>query len=433
MQVSVEKLSNIERRLTITVPANQLEEVYQSKINQIAKKANIKGFRPGKAPRSFIEKQYGNDARQEALSTVIQNSLYKALVENKLNPVSTPQVAPKSLLADQPLEFTASFEVLPEIENVRCVIEKIEKLNVEVTAADVDEVIEQLSKQFTQWKLVERAAKLHDRVVIDYCPIIDGKADEASKSQNFPVELGNKAMLPGFEAGLQEAKAGEERNIKVDFPADFANPDFANKSIDFIVNIKQVFEAEKPIIDEDFVKKLGVASGKHDDLQAQVRRSIEMERDRLVSENLKEQVFRNLLEQNQLDIPQALIEREAKNIHNEMYPPHQHHDHHQHSTEEMSAFNDIARKRVALGLLIAEYAKQVKLVLDTERVEKRILEIASAYEQPKEVVEWLSSKERLAGIEAQVMEDQVLDKLIEGLAVTEIVKTYAELKANTKT
>jgi trigger factor len=157
-------------------------------------------------------------------------------------------------------------------------------------------------------------------------------------------------------------------------------------------------------------------------------RSITLERDRLVKEKLKEQVFRVLLEQNVLEIPKAMIEREAKIIHDEVYPAHQHHDHHQHSEGEMTAFNDIANKRLAIGMLIAEYAKQNHISVDKDRVLQRIQEIASSYEHPQEVVEWLSTKDRLAGIEAQVMEDQVMDKLIEGIPVTETSMSYADLK-----
>lgn len=428
MQVSVEKLSNVERRLTIVVPADKVEEAYTIQINRFAKNANIKGFRPGKAPISYITQRFGEDARKEALSDVIQNALYEAITEQNLKPVNTPKVEPKVMTPDQPLEFTASFEVMPEIENIQFAMEGIEKLKVDVASADIDHVVTQLIKQYTKWKAVDRAAASKDRLVIDYYAIFEGKEDTENKIQNFPLELGSKVMLPGFEDGLIGMKEGDERKLSLSFPADFSIEERAGKPVDFVVQVKKVMEAETPVLDEQFIKNLGIKSGKTEDLQSQIQQSLEQERDRLVKEKLKEQVFRQLLEQNPLDVPNSMIAREARNIHDEIYPQHQHHDHHQHSDDELAAFNDIAKKRVALGLLIAEYAKQNKLAIDNERVKVRIKEIASAYESPQEVIDWLSSNERRPGIEAQVMEDQVMDKLIEGVAVTEKVISYAELK-----
>jgi len=426
MQVSVEKVSNVERRLTIVVPVNKIEEAYTIQINRFAKNANIKGFRPGKAPMSFIQQRFGDDARKEALSDVIQKSLYEAITEQNLKPINTPQVEPKMMAPDQPLEFVASFEVLPEIEKVKLAMDNIEKLNVEITQDDVKHVVDQLLKQYTKWNVVDRDAQNKDRVVIDYYAIFEGVEDIDNKIQNFPLELGSKVMLPGFEDALIGAKAGEERKLSLSFPEDFGVKERAGKPVDFVVNVKQVFEAQAPELDDKFIERLGVKGGKEEDLHQQIKQSLELERTRLVKEKLKEQVFRQLLEQNPLDVPNTLVSREAKSIHDEMYP--HHHDHHNHSDDEMTAFNDVAKKRVALGLLIAEYAKQAELKVDKNRVLERIKEIASAYESPQEVMNWLSSEERLAGIEAQVMEDQVMDKLMEGIPVTEKSMSYAELK-----
>lgn len=428
MTVSVEKVSNVERRLTIVVPANQVEEAYAKHIDKFAKQANIKGFRPGKAPINVITQRFGSDARSEALNEVIQKSLYEAITEHKLQPVSTPQVEPKMMQPNQPLEFVASFEVLPEIEKIAFNMASVEKVMVDVKPEDIDLVINQLTKQYTKWKQVDRAAQEKDRVVIDYYAVYEGKSDIENKIQNFPLELSSNVMLPGFEKGLLGAKAGEQRTLNLSFPSDFSVADRAGKAVDFVVDIKHVYEAETPTIDEGFIKRLGVKSGQMTDLQDQIKKSLDLEKDRLVKEKLKDQVFRQLLEQNPLDVPKALVAREARNIHDEMYPQHQHAHDHSHSDEENAAFNEIAKKRVALGLLIAEYAKQHTLKVNHDLVRKRVQEIASAYENPAEVVEWLSSDERRAGVEAQVMEDQVLDKLLEGVSVTEKPMSYAELR-----
>jgi trigger factor len=428
MSVSVEKVSDVKRRLTIVVPANKVEEAYTIQINRFAKSANIKGFRPGKAPLSFIQQRFGEDARREAFSDVIENAFKAAIEETKLNPVSAPQVEPKAMLPNQPLEFVASFEVLPEIAAIKHDIKEIEKLVVEVSAEDIGHVVAQLTKQYTKWNMVERAAQAKDRVLIDYYAIFDGVEDLQNKVQNFPLELGSKVMLAGFEDGLMGAKAGEEHRLSLNFPADFALAERAGKPVDFVVQVQKVFEAHTPEINSSFIEKLGVKSGQEEDLHKQIRQSLEQERDRLLREKLKEKIFTQLLEQNPLEVPSALVERESKNIHDEIYPPHQHHDHHQHGDDEIKAFDDVAKKRVALGLLVAEYVKQTQLKVDQDRVAKRIQEIASVYEKPAEVIDWLSTREQRAGIEAQVMEDQVLDKIMENVPVIEKAMTYAELK-----
>lgn len=425
--VSVEKVSNIERRLTIVVPANQVEEAYAKQIDRFAKSANLKGFRPGKAPLSFIKQRFGEEAFKEAISDVIQKNLYQAITEQNLRPVSTPRIEPKVTAADQPLEFIASFEVLPEIEKINFSLNDVEKLNVNVLPSDIDYVIEQLRKQYTQWKIVDRPAQEKDRVVIDYYAIFDEKPDLENKVQKFPLELGSKVMIPGFEEGLLGANAQDERTLHLSFPEQFNDKEKAGKPVDFVVQVKQVYEALTPTIDESFLQKLGIKGGKEEDLKNQIQQSLELERDRLVKEKLKEQVFSKLLEQNPLEVPSALVERESKNIHDEIYQHREHH-HHDHSAEEMASFNDIAKKRVALGLLISEFAKQAHLKADKERVLARVEEIAAAYESPAEVTKWLLSDERRSGIEAQILEDQVLEKLLEGVTVTEKTISYTELK-----
>lgn len=427
MQVSVEKVSNVECRLTIVVPANEVEAAYNQQLNDFVKKSKIKGFRPGKAPRKFIENTYGGEVRKEALGSLIEKNLGLAIIEQKLQPISTPRVEPKVLGVNQPLEFVASFEVLPEIEKINFALDAVEKLNVEIGPEDITYVTDQLLKQYTKWIKIDRPAQEKDRLVIDYYAIFEGKSDSENKVQNFPLELGSNIMLPGFEEGLMGAKEGEERTLHIKFPDEFTVKEKSGKPVDFVVTVKEAFEAQMPELSEDFIHKLGIQSGKEEDLREQIKSTLEGERNRLVREKLKEQVFRSLLEQNPLDVPNSLVEREAKSLHDEVYQGRQH-DHHQHSDQELSVFNETAKKRVALGLLIGEYAKQKDIKADKARVLARIKEIATIYENPQQVVEWLTSKENIGGIEAQVLEDQVLDHLMEGIPSTEKNMGYRELK-----
>lgn len=427
MQVSVEKISAILRRLTITVPHTEYDAAFKKQINDIAKKANIKGFRPGKVPLTYVKQRFGEEAKQKALTEIIQNALYQAIQEHQLKPVHVPKIETKPIETDKPLEFVASFEIFPHIEKINFSLDQLDKPEVEIKEDDIDRVIKQLLKQYTEWKLAEREAKNEDRVVVDYYGVFEGDSEAQNKTENYAILLGSKTMLPGFEEGLIGTKAGEEKLLKLTFPEDFTDKAKAGKPVEFVVQIKQVFEPEVPACDEIFIKKLGIPSGQESDLKNQIKQTLELERDRLVQEKLKEQIFNHLLEQNPIEVPESLITSEAKNIHNELYPQHTNKKH-EHTQGELAVFQNVAKKRVALGMLIAEYAKQANLTLDQAKLHTRIKEIASSYEHPEEVEKWLLSDETRRGIEAQVMEDQVTETLISGAQVTPKPMSYAELK-----
>src|SRR3990167_11560367 len=273
MQVSVEKVSSVECRLTVTVPINRVEEAYNQQIAQYAKKANIKGFRPGKAPIEYIKQRFSQDAWQDAWGEVIKTSLYEAIANHKLHPINTPQIEPKTMLPNQPLEYVALFEVLPEFSNIQATISKVEKPIVELQPEDTDQVIQKLRKQQTKWQVVDREAQTNDRVIIDYYGIFEGKSDEANTVKDFPLELGSNVMLPGFEEGLLGTKAGDERTLQLKFPENFSVADRAGKSVDFVIKIKQVYQADAPELNEEFIKILGVASGAEADLKEQIRQT----------------------------------------------------------------------------------------------------------------------------------------------------------------
>ncbi|HEX4044558.1 MAG TPA: trigger factor [Gammaproteobacteria bacterium] len=427
MQVSVEQVSAIERRLTVNVPSDEVQKAYQQELKLISKTAKLKGFRPGKASLSHIEREFGGTALKEALGKVIEKTLYAALAEKQLVPVAFPDITSKSYVAAEPFEFTASFEILPTIETVQFNMDSVEKLSVEIIEEDVQRVIDQLQKQQMDWDVVDRPAQLKDRLVIDYHAVFAGVADMENKVERFPIELGGAAMLPGFEEGMLGASAGEDRVLHLTFPADFDVPEKAGQAVDFVVHVHKVLAADQPEINDAFVKRLGIASGQLEDLKKHIKHTLELERQRIIQEKMKDQVFQRLLEQNPVEVPKALVSKEANKIHDEIYQ-HDHNHKHQHSDGEMVMFNEIAKKRVALGILLSAYVKQKDLKVDEGRVQKRINDIALAYENPQEVVGWLSAKERRGNIEGQVIEDQIIDLLTDGIPVVEKKMTYAELK-----
>jgi trigger factor len=426
MQVSVETLNKFERRLTVVVPVEKITEAYDKQLTKLAKNAKIAGFRPGKAPLSVVKQRYGDTAQQEALSEVIQSSLYAAINQEKLNPVSTPTVEPKMVLPNQPLEYIATFEVLPEIENARFELETLEKQVATIKDADIERVLEHLRTQHTRWEKVDRAAQDKDQVVIDFRGSIGGVVFAGGEAHDYPIVIGSKTMLPGFEEGIIGMKAGDEKVITIAFPENYFSKDVAGKSAEFELKAIQVSQPKLPEMDETFVKSLGVKTGELADLQTEIRKNLERELDRVVNAKLKNQVFDKLIEQNPMDIPKAMIEREAARIHDQVHPNHGHE--HSHSAEEMAAFDQAAKRNVILGLLMSAIMKQHNLSVSKERVQARVQSMAAAYENPAEVLDWyVKNKRAVAEIEMQVLEELVVEKLLEQVKVTEQMLEYSEL------
>jgi trigger factor len=425
MQVSVKKISNVLCELTVVLPPNTVEEVYQQKMNYYVKNSNIKGFRPGKAPISVIQQHFGQNARSQALQEVIENTVKNAITESKLIPINQPRVESKKPESEKSLELTISFEIFPEVESIKFEIPQVERFKVDITEQDVKHVVEQLLKNYAKWNPVTRGAQLKDRLVVDYYPIFEGKEVIEEKNENFNVELGSKTMIPGFEEGLIGSKPGDKVTLNLHFPDNYQIAEMAGKPATFVVEVKEIYEGEMPEFNEEFIKKVGIESGKEEDFYTQIRKTLEFERDRIIRENLKNHIFSKLLDQNPIEVPQSLIEREAKIIHDQVFP--EGYGKHEHSEEEMTSFNEVAKKRVALGILVSEYAKQHQLKVEEEDMIKRITEIATAYENPEKVMKWLSS-DRRGNIEAQLLEDVVLNKLLDGKEIIEKSISYDELK-----
>lgn len=430
MQVSVEAPSKIQRRVTVVVPVQTLDIAYDQRIVKLSQTAKINGFRPGKVPLDVIKQRFGDSARQEALSEVIQSSLYSAMAQEKLSAVGVPMVEPKTVIPGQPLEFVATFEIIPVVESVNFNITTLEKQVSVIKDEDVDRVIDHLRQQHTTWTKVDRVAQDKDQVSVDFSGSIDGVVFQGGEAHDYPIILGSKTMIPGFEEGILGLKAGDHKVISVTFPESYFAKEVAGKAAEFKINVLKVMEPKLPEVDAAFIKKLGVKSASLDDLRVEIRNNLERELERIIKLKLKGQVFDKLLEQNELEIPKALIEREAGRIHDELHPHHKGHDH-GHSEAEMAMFNDAAKRNVTLGILVGELVKQHKITPDNDRIQAYIASVSAAYENPAEVSKWYSSnKQALAEVQMQVLEEQVVEKLLEGVQVTEKLLSYQELTAN---
>jgi trigger factor len=425
MQVSVETISKIGRKMTIVVPSEKVDQEFDKRILKIAQTASLKGFRPGKVPLDYVKQRFSDVAREEALSEVIKSSLYGALAQEKLNPIGVPTVEPKTMLAGQPLEFVATFEVLPEVTQVNFKLDKIDKEITTVSAAEVDKVIDKIREQHTKWNVVDRAAQDHDQVLIDFTGMLNGQPFPGGAAKDYPLVLGNKSMIPGFEEGILGAKVGEERTIKVTFPEQYHAKDIAGKDAEFIIKVKQVYQPELPTLDDEFIKRLGVKSGNLEEFKNEIRKNLDREVVRLTKTKLKSELFKLLLEQNPLEIPKALIEREAQRIHDQVHPHHG--KEHHHTQAEMAAFEKMGEQNVMLSLLVTVLVKQHNLVADPAKVNQLLADLAGAYEKPEEMIaHFRKDKQRYAQFEAEVVEDLLVEKLLQDVAVNEKMMGYEE-------
>jgi len=426
MQVSVESPSKIERRVTVVVPFEKIDAAFDKRIVKLSQTANVKGFRPGKVPTDVIKQRFGDTARQEALSEVIQSSLYAAIDQEKLNPVDTPTVEPKNINPGQPLEFVATFQVLPEINEVHFDAQTMEKEISTITEEDITKVVNHLANQHITWKKVDRAAAEKDQTVIDFEGSMDGKIFEGGVAHDYPIVIGSKMMIPGFEEGLIGVKPGEEKVIPVTFPENYFAKEYAGKAAEFKIKMIKISEPIHPEFNQAFIKKLGVKSGLLEDLHAEIRKNLQREVVRLTEAKLKAKVFNKLLEQNTVEVPLALIDKEANRLHQELHPHHGNNPHN-HSEAEMKGFKDAARQNVILGLLVGSLVKKHDLKPDKAKVDEHIANLAASYENPAEVIKWYSTNKRqLAEAEMRILEEQVVQKLLENVKVTEKMLSYSD-------
>lgn len=429
MQVSVETTSALERRMTITVPAARVDSEVNERINKAARTVRMDGFRPGKVPVAMVKKRFGASIRQEALGDLIRDCFYEAVVQEKLNPAGFPTIESVKDDGNADVAFVASFEVYPEITLAAFSGIQVKRPVAEVTEADVDRMIDTLRRQRASWTESADAAQDGDRLDIDFEGSVDGQPFEGGNAQGFSLVLGSGRMIPGFEAGLIGARAGEERSLELTFPADYQAENLKGKAARFKVKVNKVETPVLPALDQDFIKSFGIKDGGLEKFRADVRKNMERELKQAVKNKVKGQVLEGLLALHSLELPKALVANEiarlrqnmlrqfggnARNINPDMLP------------DEL--FAEQARRSVSLGLLVGEIIKTAGLGVDPQRVRAFIEEIAESYESPAEVVNWYyGNKEQLQQVEAVVLEDQVVDHILAQAQVQDVPASYEEV------
>lgn len=425
MQVSVENTSALERRMTIAVPAERVENEVNKRLQQTAKRAKVAGFRPGKVPMSVIRQRFEADARQEAFGDLVQASFYEAIVEQKLNPAGAPAVEPKSFEKGKDLEFVATFEVFPEFTVAGLESINVERLSAEVVDADLDNMLEVLRKQNTRFEAVERAAQNDDQVNIDFVGKVDGEVFAGGSAKGTQLVLGSGRMIPGFEDGLVGAKAGEERVVNVTFPEDYQNLDLAGKAAEFTITVNSVAAPVLPELNEEFFAQFGIKESTLEGFRTEVRKNMERELRQAIKTKVKNQVMDGLLAANPIEVPKALLENEVNrlrvqavqqfggNIKPEQLPA--------------ELFEEQAKRRVVLGLIVAEVVKQFELKPDDAKVREMIEEMASAYQEPEQVIAWYyKNDQQLNEVRSVVLEEQVVDTVLQKATVTDKSVSYED-------
>lgn len=420
MQVFVETTAGLERRMTVAVPSEQVETEVSARLRSMARTTRIDGFRPGKVPFDLVKKRYAQQVRLEVAGDLMQRGFYTAIGQEKLRPAGYPQITPINMEPGKDLEFAAVFEVYPEISLTSIDSIVLDMKVATIADTDVDTMVEKVRKQRVEWVVIDRPAATGDRVIIDFVGTIEGEAFKGNEGTQVPVEIGASRMIKGFEEKLVGTKSGDELSIDLEFPADYHFAEVAGKPVRFDIKVSTVESSQLPAIDEAFVQSLGIEAGTEDALRHELRDNMQRELDNSIRANLKRQVSDKLFEMNSIEFPKALIEQEVKHL-KEQYG--------RYTDESFEAkLHDQAQRRVALGLIFAEIVKNNNLSVPPERLRQEVEKAAASYEQSDEVVAWFySNKERLAEIEANVLEDVIVDWVMGQAKVNEVVSTFDDV------
>jgi trigger factor len=423
MQVSLTTTGGLERRLEVAVPGDRVNTEVQSRLKQLSRTARLKGFRPGKAPLAVIQKQFGEQVRSEVVSDLIRSSYTEAVNQEKLNPAGGPRI---ELQPGGDLKYTATFEVLPEVSLAPVADIAVERPSAKVEESDVDAMVESMRKQRPVFNAVERAVQDTDRVTIDYTSKVGDTPLKDGEGKDVQFIIGAGRVMKELEDAVKGAKAGDTRFATVDYPAEHPNKELAGKQAVFELKVKQVEEQVLPEVNDEFIAAFGVKEGGVEALRAEVRQSMTRELEDLIRNKLRTQVLEALYAANKFDVPKALIEEQIQQLQLDMarranitdpklLPP-------------ANTFEENARRRVALGLILGEIVKRENLKVDRERVQTRLNDLAAAYPNADEVRRaYLQNADAMRQIESAVLEDQVVDWVVGKAKITDKPGTFSEL------
>ena len=411
MIVNVEKIATLERKMSVELPFDDVEQKIADKLISVGRTAKIKGFRPGKIPEKVLKQHYGLQVRQEVLSDLIQQSYVKAIKENNLNPAGSPTIEKTSDKEGENFSYTAIFEVFPDITLKGLDKIKIERPEVTISHSDHEDMLENLRHQKATWSEINSKCQEGHRITVDFSGRIKDEVIKNGEGTDVAIVLGQGQMLPDFEKSLIGMKSGEEKSFKVKFPKDYHSEDLSGKNVDFHVKAHKVEQEILHPLDDSLAESYGIKKGGLKKLQEDITSNMERESTHKVNQDVKNQVVDFLLKKNPIEVPKALVNKETHNMQHQAMKQLGITDHEK--APPVENFKETAEKRVRLGLLLGQYVEENSLKADPERVRRRVEEMSIGYENPKEIVEtYLTNPQFLSQIEPIVLEDQAIELLV---------------------
>lgn len=424
---TIETTQGLERRVTITIPAAEVENAVREELKRASRNVRIDGFRKGKVPAQIVEKRFGASIRQDVLNDLLPRHFFDLAFKEKLNLAGRPTFAVESFEDGKDVVFTATFEVYPEVELKGLENIKVEKPVVEITEADVDNMVEVLRKQQATWAESADAAKADDRVTIDFVGSIDGVEFDGGKASDFVLAMGQGRMIPGFEDGIVGKKAGEQFDINVKFPEEYHAENLKGKDAKFAITLKKVENQVLPELTDEFVAKFGPNTKTVADLRTEIQKNMERELKNALVSRVKQQVIDGLIAENAIDVPAAAVDQEI-DVLREQAAQRFGGNAKQAAQLPRELFEEQAKRRVQVGLLFSAVIKANELKADEDRVKAMIADIASAYEQPAEVVEFYAKNAELTNnVRNVVLEEQAVDAVLAKAQVTEKKASFDEI------
>jgi trigger factor len=426
MQVSLTATGGLERRLEVAIPASQVDGEVAQRLNKISRTARLKGFRPGKAPLAVIRQQYGDQVHGEVINDLMRASFSEAVQREKLNPAGGPRIEPIALAPGQDLKYAAVFEVLPEVKLAPLSELAVERPVASVSDTDLEAMIDTLRKQRPVFNEVSRGIENNDRVTVDFVGKIDGEEFEGGSGNGVAIVIGANQVMKEFEDALLGAKAGETREFNATFSAEHTNQKLGGQTATFNVKVVKVESQAPAALDEQFAQGFGIADGSIDSLRTEVRANMQRELDNAVSQKVRAQVLDQLYTKNPLELPRQLVDEQIQELQVEMLRRAGVRDAKQLPPRE--PFEQPARRRVALGLLMSELVRSSGIKVSRESVQEKLNELAASYSNPDEVRRaYLQNADMMRQIESQVLEAQAIEHVLSQAKVTDKPSTFSEL------
>ena len=427
MQVTVETTAGLERKMRVVVPSERVEVQVTEKIKQTAKQAKINGFRPGKVPLREVKRRFGAGIRQEVSSEMIQSTYGEALQKEDINPAGMPKIEEVNIEEGKDLEYTAVFEVFPEIEVSGLESIEVERLSSSIEDADLEKMIDTLREQRLVYAETDRAAAEKDQVNLDFEGFLEDEPFEGGKAEGTDLVLGSGSMIPGFEDGLTGLKAGEEKDLKLTFPENYQAENLAGQEVLFKIKVNKVSEPELPELNDEFFEQFDVKEGGIEAFRKEVTNNMKRELDSAIKAKVKDQVMDGLSDNNEVDLPQSLIDQEVNRMRQEAVQQFGGGAQFDPSMLPAEMFSEQAQKRVKIGLIVSAIVDKNSLAADAEKVRETIEEMASTYQEPEEVINYYySNEQQLSQIQNMVLEGQIVDFVLDSAKVTDKTVSYDE-------